>query len=107
MLEIMLTKEFADRLIVAFDGRVLSYYSAMDLRTSAKSSGRIALIFRLAKDSVLTASADVFNIFNWQNLGSFDETYIRSDGTVNPKFGTASATVSDPRRFQLGFQWDF
>jgi hypothetical protein len=55
----------------------------------------------------LGITADLFNVFNTQNLGSFDETLILSDGSTNNKFGSASTTVSDPRRFQIGFQYDF
>jgi outer membrane receptor protein involved in Fe transport len=55
----------------------------------------------------LGITADLFNVFNWQNLGSFDDTFIRGDGTQNPTFGEAREVISDPRRFQLGFQYDF
>jgi outer membrane receptor protein involved in Fe transport len=55
----------------------------------------------------LGITGDLFNVFNWQNLGSFDDVFIRSDGTQNPSFGNAREVVSDPRRFQLGFQYDF
>jgi hypothetical protein len=52
----------------------------------------------------------VFNVFNTQNLTGFDDVYRRPvDGVVevNPNFGHASGMYSDPRRFQLGLQYDF
>lgn len=55
-------------------------------------------------------TADLFNVFNWQNLGNFDDTFIRTTPggpELNPTFGEAREVVSDPRRFQLGFQYDF
>ncbi|MEA2724264.1 MAG: hypothetical protein QOH59_2035 [Gemmatimonadales bacterium] len=55
----------------------------------------------------LGITGDLFNVFNWQNLGGFDDVLIRGDGTENPTFGNAREVISDPRRFQLGFQYDF
>ncbi|HEY7638026.1 MAG TPA: TonB-dependent receptor [Gemmatimonadales bacterium] len=55
----------------------------------------------------LGITGDLFNIFNTQNLGCFDETAFNGDGTANANFGNGSCTISDPRRFQLGFQYDF
>jgi hypothetical protein len=55
----------------------------------------------------LGITADLFNVFNTQNLGGFNETFIESNGSQNPDFREASTVVSDPRRFQLGFQYDF
>ena len=40
---------------------------------------------------------DVFNVFNRDNLGCF-QTGNRS----NDNFGTATCTLNDPRRYQLG-----
>jgi hypothetical protein len=50
--------------------------------------------------------ADLFNVTNTDNFGGFQETAI-DEGTPNPNFGQPSEVVSDPRRFQLGFQYDF
>ena len=55
----------------------------------------------------LGVTADLFNLFNTQNLGCFDETTFQGDGTPNANFGHGGCTISDPRRFQLGFQFDF
>lgn len=55
----------------------------------------------------LGITADLFNVFNWQNLGNFDDTFLSTDGTRNPAFGEAREVIADPRRFQLGFQYDF
>jgi hypothetical protein len=52
-------------------------------------------------------TADLFNAFNSDNLGCFQETFLESGGTENPNFGRATCVVGDPRRFQLGFQYDF
>jgi hypothetical protein len=55
----------------------------------------------------LAVTADVFNVLNTDNLGNHDDVFLRSDGTQNPNFGNARQAVGDPRRFQLGFQYDF
>jgi hypothetical protein len=71
------------------------------------------LDLRLRKDfpnfggTHLGITGDLFNVFNTQNLGCFDETAFAGDGTPNTGFGKAGCTISDPRRFQLGFQYDF
>ena len=55
----------------------------------------------------LAVTADVFNVFNADNLGDFDDTFLQANGEQNLKFGNARGVVGDPRRFQLGFQYDF
>jgi hypothetical protein len=64
--------------------------------------------FRLRKDfpsisgTTLAVTLDVFNVFNFQNLGGFN--------TFNPadvNFGKASNTISDPRRLQIGAEYKF
>jgi outer membrane receptor for ferrienterochelin and colicin len=55
----------------------------------------------------LGITGDLFNVLNTQNLGCFDETAFQGDGTPNANFGHGGCTISDPRRFQLGFQYDF
>ncbi len=55
----------------------------------------------------LGVTGDLFNLFNTQNLGCFDETAFTNTGAPNPTFGNAGCVISDPRRFQLGFQYDF
>jgi hypothetical protein len=55
----------------------------------------------------LGVTADLFNVFNRDNLGNFDDVAISPGGVPNPSFGNAREVVSDPRRFQLGVQYDF
>ena len=45
---------------------------------------------------------DVFNVFNWQNLGDYN-TFNRSDAN----FGKARQVIGDPRRLQLGAEYNF
>jgi hypothetical protein len=52
-------------------------------------------------------TADLFNVFNSDNLGCFQDVAVQPGGTPNPEFGNATCTVADPRRFQLGVQYDF
>jgi len=52
--------------------------------------------------TTLAVTLDVFNVFNFQNLGGFN--------TFNPadvNFGKASNTISDPRRLQIGAEYKF
>lgn len=51
----------------------------------------------------LGVTLDVFNVFNTQNLGNF-ESFNPAD-TAN--FGKARGTISDPRRVQIGMEYDF
>jgi hypothetical protein len=58
----------------------------------------------------LGITGDLFNLFNNDNLGCFDETAFTAGPTgpvPNPTFGRANCTIADARRFQLGFQYDF
>ncbi|HEX6534183.1 MAG TPA: TonB-dependent receptor [Gemmatimonadaceae bacterium] len=60
----------------------------------------------------IAVTGSVFNVFNTQNLGCFDETFANpgsAPGEVvrNDHWGHAGCTISDPRRFQLGMQYDF
>ena len=66
---------------------------------------------RLRKDVPLPSGrlgivADMFNVFNYQNLGCFNGT-ISTLPAVNANFGKASCVVTDPRRIQLGMVFDF
>jgi hypothetical protein len=69
---------------------------------------------RLRKDIPLPGgtrfgvTADLFNALNSDNLGNFDDVAVSPGGVPNPGFGLARRpAVSDPRRFQLGVQYDF
>ena len=50
----------------------------------------------------LSVALDVFNVFNWQNLGGWI-TGNRADAN----FGKATSVISDPRRIQLGVEYFF
>jgi hypothetical protein len=50
----------------------------------------------------ISVALDVFNVFNWQNLGGW-VTGSRSD----TDFGKARSVISDPRRAQLGVEYFF
>jgi hypothetical protein len=41
MIEVQLSKQSLEKLIVSFDGTVLRYYSVLDVRSSTSGSGRI------------------------------------------------------------------
>src|SRR5439155_667305 len=63
---------------------------------------------RLAKDfpnisgTTMRVTLDLFNAFNYQNLGCFD-----TGSKTNLSFGHASCVVSDPRRLQVGAEYTF
>lgn len=62
---------------------------------------------RLRKDFVQISgnhvglSAELFNAFNYQNLGCFN-----SFNTADVNFGNAGCVISDPRRLQIGLEFD-
>ena len=71
---------------------------------------------RLRKDLTPTRgqkfgiTADVFNVFNFNNLGCFDDVAFTNEKgvrTANAKFGNGNCVIADPRRLQLGAQYDF
>ena len=68
---------------------------------------------RLRKDfpnfggATLGVTADVFNVFNFQNLGCYNTQIITGSNEPDPGFGLANCIVSDPRKLQLGMQLDF
>lgn len=64
---------------------------------------RLRKDFPAIRGGRFSVTADVFNAFNWQNLGDF-ETFNPSD-TAN--FGKARQVISDPRRFQIGVEYFF
>ena len=51
--------------------------------------------------SRMGVTLDLFNVFNWQNLGCFN-TDPQSDN-----FGKGGCVISDPRRLQIGAEFDF
>jgi hypothetical protein len=65
---------------------------------------------RLRKDfpafgrSTVAVTADLFNAFNWQNLGCYNHLNSRVGDT---SFSKAECTISDPRRLQIGAEYGF
>ena len=55
----------------------------------------------------LGVTADLFNVLNTDNLGCFQDVAVQPGGTPNPEFGNATCVIADPRRFQVGIQYDF
>lgn len=54
------------------------------------------------RGSRMGVTADLFNAFNWQNYGCYN--------TSNPdddNYGTAGCMISDPRRLQVGVEYNF
>jgi outer membrane receptor for ferrienterochelin and colicin len=71
---------------------------------------------RLRKDLVslrgqrVGITADVFNVFDFENFGGFNDvafTNVNGVRTPNPDFGRPSTVIADARRLQLGVQVDF
>lgn len=71
---------------------------------------------RLRKDLIpmrgqkLGITADLFNAFNYNNYGCFNDVAFTSEKgvrTANPDFGRGFCVVADARRVQLGAQYDW
>jgi len=66
---------------------------------------------RLRKDfpqigrSSIGVTADVFNVFNFQNLGAYDITVNAAQHTFT--VGDPHQVISDPRRLQIGVEYNF
>ncbi|MEO8138015.1 MAG: hypothetical protein ABI742_00125, partial [Gemmatimonadota bacterium] len=67
---------------------------------------------RLRKDfpsfagTQLGVTLDVFNAFNYRNFSCYN-TGFGSPSSPNPNYGNAGCLQSDPRRFQLGAEYNF
>jgi hypothetical protein len=61
---------------------------------------RVRKDFLRAAGSRVGVSAELFNAFNFDNLGCYN-TFNRKDEA----FGTAGCTISDPRRLQVGLEY--
>ena len=67
------------------------------------------LDLRVRKDLIAVGNnrvgvtVDVFNVFNFQNLGCYSNQWDRTAAN----FGTADCVAGDPRRIQLGTQYNF
>lgn len=74
-----------------------------------KADGYKNVDLRLRKDFLrldnnrVGITVDLFNAFNNQNLGCYNNT----PNTSDPNFGKAGCVISDPRRFQLGTEVSF
>jgi len=66
---------------------------------------------RLRKDfprfggSTIGVTADVFNVFNFQNMGDYPLTVVPAQHTFT--VGDPRQVVSDPRRLQIGLEYNF
>jgi hypothetical protein len=49
-------------------------------------------------------TVDLFNVFNWQNLGCFNHL---NSPVGDATFSNGDCTISDPRRVQLGAEYNF
>jgi hypothetical protein len=55
-------------------------------------------------------TVDLFNAFNFNNYGCFNDvafTSVNGVKTANPTFGQGTCVIADPRRLQLGAQYDW
>jgi hypothetical protein len=53
---------------------------------------------------------DVFNVLNFNNYGCFNDvafTNVNGVRTANKDFGVGTCVIADPRRLQLGVQYDY
>ena len=48
-------------------------------------------------------TADLFNVFNYQNLGGYSNEF----NPTSSNFAKPSTVITDPRRFQIGAEYDF
>ncbi|MEO8192339.1 MAG: TonB-dependent receptor [Gemmatimonadales bacterium] len=83
-----------DQNFVAGGGKAAGY-RMVDLRLRKD-------FFRL-NDRRIGITADLFNAFNHQNLGCYNNT----PNTTDPNFGKAGCVISDPRRVQIGTEASF
>jgi hypothetical protein len=103
---------------IAYQRNQLVFASATDstlaniVQTPGRTAWQKTLDLRFRKDFLalrgnnVGVTASVFNVFNWQNLGGYNG-YFGSPGNPNPDLGKASSVNTDPRRFQIGVQYDF
>ena len=52
--------------------------------------------------NTVALTTDLFNVFNWQNLGCFN-----TGNPTDSNFGHAGCVISDPRRLQIGAEYSF
>lgn len=76
--------------------------AAFDTPASLVLDLRLRKDFPVMRGSRVSVTGDLFNVTNEQTLGCYN-TFNPAD----PNFGTAGCTINDPRRFQLGLEYDF
>ena len=64
---------------------------------------RLRKDFLRLRDKRVGITVDLFNAFNHQNLGCYNNTPV----TTDPNFGKAGCVISDPRRLQIGTEASF
>jgi hypothetical protein len=67
---------------------------------------RLRKDFLALRGNSIGVTASVFNVFNTQNLTNYSG-YVGSPGNPNPTYGLATSIATDPRRVQVGVQYDF
>jgi hypothetical protein len=76
--------------------------AAFDTPASLVLDLRLRKDFPVMRGSRVSVTGDLFNVTNEQTLGCYS--------TFDPNaedFGNAGCTINDPRRFQLGLEYDF
>ena len=71
---------------------------------------RLRKDFAVASGNRLGVTFDVFNAFNFNNYGCFNDVFATNDnGTrkINPDYGKPGGIIAAPRRAQLGLAYDF
>ena len=63
---------------------------------------RLRKEFLNLRGSRMGITADLFNAFNWQNYGCYN-----TSNPSDPNFGTATCMIADPRRLQVGVEYNF
>ena len=63
---------------------------------------RVRKDFPNISGTMLGVTVDLFNALNFQNFGCFN-----TGSKTDPNFGKASCVVSDPRRLQIGAEYNF
>ncbi|HEU5262869.1 MAG TPA: TonB-dependent receptor [Gemmatimonadales bacterium] len=65
---------------------------------------RLRKDFPSVRGNAIAVALDLFNVFNWQNLGCYNN---RNAAVGDPAFDDAGCVISDPRRLQVGTEVTF
>ncbi|HTG73475.1 MAG TPA: TonB-dependent receptor, partial [Terriglobia bacterium] len=71
---------------------------------------RLRKDFARAAGNRVGVTFDVFNVFNFNNYGCFNDVFATNDnGTrkINADYGKPGCIIADPRRAQIGLSYDF